>query len=817
MIGKAKKRERMDYMKKLRQITLSLMIILAGLWIFIPSVKAEDPGYVYDELNVFVQVNEKREYQVREVMYINFEKKMHGIVRDIPKSSSVEKVEVKDIQVEGMPFTIDNRQDRVDVKIGDENELVSGERKITLTYTLSHYQDYDHAYDYIYINVLGTDYDTMINKFHAEITFPSPEALVDYRVTSGKQATTSNHYVKESIESNTLTMDSKDAIPAKTGVSAQLKFQEGVFSQAPEYAYPYVIKNNDLQIEITEQQDFLVTQTISYQADRNTRMCIPTISQAWEEGDFVIQDIQEPSDHKVKVYDDEIYVYAAAQEGTLTISYKVHPYRIMKDTILFTLNQKEEDTKIEQFTMQITAPQIITGKIELARDGDLTNDERYTLVTSNTSTSLISEGAIEAAENFTFRFPSDASVYHREQGSFVKFSLVISATLVLLCLLLRFVIFKKNKLIIPINFYPPKGMNSAEAGYIIDMVLSDNDLTSLIFYWADQGYLNIHHIQDDYYFEKVREVDASAPAYEQKLFNDMFAHGKDNIVKKDDLRFTFYQDIKVARDHIQKLYRGEHKLQKDSAEVMRKILMVLSALPFLYYLAASTLYTYEGGKSKIILCVLFVPFVMMAASLIVKSLKPLPPGFAGKATKFVYRAMACILLIALMIASRIEFTSVFWISLASSILVLVLANGIHKDSAYREEALIPLLGFKDFILQAEKDRLETLLTDDPEYYYHVLPYAQVLHVSDIWIHKFADILVVPPTWYMGNASFHYHDFEACVRTIERDMQIVAMPKGASNSSYDSSNNNDHYSGGGSGFSSGGSTGGGSGGGGSHGW
>lgn len=137
---------------------------------------------------------------------------------------------VSDIQVEGMPFSIEDHQDRVNVKIGDENELITGTRDITLTYTLSHYQDYDHTYDYIYVNVLGTNYDTQIRKFHAEIIFPSPEALVNYRVTSGKQSTTSNHYVKESIEGNTLTMDSEDSIPAKTGVTAQLKFQEGVFS-----------------------------------------------------------------------------------------------------------------------------------------------------------------------------------------------------------------------------------------------------------------------------------------------------------------------------------------------------------------------------------------------------------------------------------------------------------------------------------------------------------------------------------------------------------------------------------------------------------
>lgn len=357
-------------------------------------------------------------------------------------------------------------------------------------------------------------------------------------------------------------------------------------------------------------------------------------------------------------------------------------------------------------------------------------------------------------------------------------------------------------------------MNSAEAGYIIDMELSDKDLSSLIFYWADQGYLNIHDVQGNYYFERVKQVSADAPDYEKTLFNAMFAHGKDNIVNKEDLRYTFYQDIRIARNSIQKIYTGEHTLRLESAELIRKVFMILSIVPFLYYLAASML-TYETDSSKIILYVLFVPFVIMAASLIAKSLKPIPSGFAGKATKVIYRINAGMILIVLMIAARIEYTMVFWIALASAIPILFIANGIHKDTAYREEALVLLLGFKDFMLQAEKDRLETLLIDDPQYYYHVLPYAQVLHASDIWIHKFADLFIVPPTWYRGDDVFHYHAFQTCVQSIERDMQSITTTKTTSYSS--SSNDNNHNAGGGSGFSSGGSSGGGSGGGGSHGW
>lgn len=84
-----------------------------------------------------------------------------------------------------------------------------------------------------------------------------------------------------------------------------------------------------------------------------------------------------------------------------------------------------------------------------------------------------------------------------------------------------------------------------------------------------------------------------------------------------------------------------------------------------------------------------------------------------------------------------------------------------------------MLGFKEFIKAAEKDRLEMLLEEDPEYYYHVLPYAQVLHVSKIWINKFKDLTVPPPTWYVGEEAWSAKDFDFIVHDIEKEIELAS--------------------------------------------
>ena len=67
-----------------------------------------------------------------------------------------------------------------------------------------------------------------------------------------------------------------------------------------------------------------------------------------------------------------------------------------------------------------------------------------------------------------------------------------------------------------------------------------------------------------------------------------------------------------------------------------------------------------------------------------------------------------------------------------------------------------ILGFKEFILVTKKDRLEEMLEQNPELFYDVLPYAQVLGVSAVWEGKFKSIRLQPPSWYEGD--FDIYDY-----------------------------------------------------------
>ena len=88
---------------------------------------------------------------------------------------------------------------------------------------------------------------------------------------------------------------------------------------------------------------------------------------------------------------------------------------------------------------------------------------------------------------------------------------------------------------------------------------------------------------------------------------------------------------------------------------------------------------------------------------------------------------------------------------------------------------------------------------DSEYFYNILPYAQVLEVTNIWVDKFKDIAINPSDNY-GNRSSSIVDMST---SLNRAISNASRTESSSSSD--------------GGFSGGGSSGGGSGGGGGSSW
>ncbi len=137
-----------------------------------------------------------------------------------------------------------------------------------------------------------------------------------------------------------------------------------------------------------------------------------------------------------------------------------------------------------------------------------------------------------------------------------------------------------------------------------------------------------------------------------------------------------------------------------------------------------------------------------------------------------------------------------------------------------------VLGFRDFIKTAELDQLNELVEEDPQYFYHIMPYAYVLGLSNRWIKNFEDLPVhEAPTWFRGS----YYDYDRfdyymmgrmmgnCNASVRHSINIPSSSGGGLGGGFGGGSGGGSSWSGGGGFSGGGFSGGGSGGGGGGGW
>ena len=198
-------------------------------------------------------------------------------------------------------------------------------------------------------------------------------------------------------------------------------------------------------------------------------------------------------------------------------------------------------------------------------------------------------------------------------------------------------------------------------------------------------------------------------------------------------------------------------------------------------------------------------FVVIPFMIIGKRISTKSSGDKGTTAAAAIMAAVAVTLAGVFIRVHNEDFSV-QISLPPSAAVRVAAfftSIMSRRTEYGDRILEKVLGFREFIETAEKEKLEMMFESNPSYFYNILPYAMVLGLSAKWSAHFEGLAISPPVWYRG---YHYDRFNT--RDFDRDLNSRFNSISSSMSSSPSSSGSS---------SSGGSSGGGSGGGGGSSW
>ncbi len=334
---------------------------------------------------------------------------------------------------------------------------------------------------------------------------------------------------------------------------------------------------------------------------------------------------------------------------------------------------------------------------------------------------------------------------------------------------------RKREIITTVNITAPDAMDPMKMGKLLDGNVDNEDITSMIYYFAHKGYLSID-LSDEKNPAFTRLVDSlpeSASVHEKSLFEGLFQAGETTRVS--DLKEKFYKHVDKAKKQL--LTEPMYEKKSVFFFLLGGILGALTAF-FLPFILGKT--RIGGGYGYIFGVVLIVPIIAVWVMSYIRE------NYRYKWKKgkqigmfiaqiIVFAAFAALFVFAFAPHIMTRWEKLYFVGFVMAATFMTLGN-ISRTEKY-VKTLGHILGFKDFIVYTEADKIQYMLRENPTLYYKVLPYAQVLGVTDEWEDKFKGILLQPPDWCRGN-NMTVFDYIIINRMMRRSMLIaMSRPEG----------------------------------------
>ena len=511
----------------------------------------------------------------------------------------------------------------------------------------------------------------------------------------------------------------------------------------------------------------------------------------------------------------------------------------LKDADEFYLNLigNQWDTNINKLTFTITMPKDFdTNKIGFSagkygtsgipKDGYFNYSVKNNVITGTYNKTL------PPNNGFTVRITLPDGYFEKQKLKITIFDFIA----ICLPIILGIIAFsqwekygKDEKIVETIEFNPPDNMNSLDVAYAYKGKANSNDVVSLLIYLANKGYIKIKVEETgskllkskSYKIIEVKKYDGNDEnerLFLERLFKNGTIYRTENnnvfrCVTKSDLEERFYKTVNEIIDN-ENTSEFKNKIFEKGVWNRAKKIIILSLLVILTMSIGPLL---NGTKIKttvianLVLIAITMLFYLFALSSKFNNTRIKNIIIAFVISFFTIFSFVFVLLYDIVSEIIINMNKLGLIELGiqviSLIFIMILVTLMKRRTKYGTEVLGRILGFKTFLKTAEKEKLETLVNQDPEYFYNILPYAYVLGVSDKWIKNFETISLMPPEWYVGNDSYYdYHTFSNNYNYLMRTSANAMTSRPSSSDSY-SSFSGGSFSGGG-GFSGGGSGGGG---------
>lgn len=410
------------------------------------------------------------------------------------------------------------------------------------------------------------------------------------------------------------------------------------------------------------------------------------------------------------------------------------------------------DTSIKNVTFSVEFPQdadieSINPEFYVGRYGNASSDSRLTYSIS---------GNVVSGSCVNLNYGEAITIYRGFENGYFKVSRTFVWDFVLLGLFIACAIgagllivkFKsKNPIVEVVEFKPPEGLSPTEAGFIIDGRVTGEDISALVVYWASKGYVKIQKQGEEIFAIKKSPLPDDVRQHEKLFFNDLFKESDTvNVSKMSGLSESIGQKVKTSVENKEALYfnKKSHKWTLVCV-VMSLLLLALSAYKSCMQSVDTFLMIIKWG-------LILLSGLGFAWSLTIYQQK----YKFNKGVYYTCYAIALILVVAPLIANMFigesycdPFGSRIWLALIPIILLFAYPF-LERHTNKGREIMGRLLGLRNFMMVAEKDRMETLAKETPEIFFDILPFAYVLGVSEVFMEKIKDIPIISPEWISGD-------------------------------------------------------------------
>lgn len=533
--------------------------------------------------------------------------------------------------------------------------------------------------------------------------------------------------------------------------------------------YDYTIEEYKIDMVVNENNSFDITEVITAKFNKSKHGIyrkIPirnTVSRAdgtKSNNKAKISNISVNNTYKTSIEDgykviqigDKNKTVKGIQTYTIKYNYNIGRDPLKDaDELYFNLVGTEWDTTIKNLEFKITMPkEFDANSLGMSRGKYGSSDN--TNITYEVNGNVI-EGKIEKSlskgEALTIRLTLPEGYFTANANPDIYPIAVIIISIA--CVIGAYLLWRKygrdDKVIETVEFYPPEGYNSAEIGFMYRGMADNKAIISLLVYLADKGYLKIEETDEKVMFSKskgykiikVKDYDGNNEA-ERAFFNGLFKK-KDTVTHKD-LYNKFYTTIDLVRSKIQSKTNMCKIFEEVSSKKIKWVVLMIIAIIALMVMKSFIEYGPVGGTVS---------------------------------------------------------AAMYGIGILCIIALIVFSSIMKKRTDYGNEILGKIRGFKKFLENAEKDKLESLVEENPKYFYNILPYTYALGVSEKWMKQFESMAIEEPDWYVGNGAFNIIAFNTFMNSTMKSAETSM-----SSSPSSSGGSGGGFSGGGSGGGGGGS-------------